>query len=340
MIFMSNVVQISNMQESINVYGSIITYLNRVGQDSENTAITYEKAIRDFFLTTRNKDIEYLNESDLNYSMQDVEAYQTELRKTCKASTVNTKMSAIKKLMDKLDGYGLKVNSKVFDVERYKEYDTVSYDPMSKEEVLKFMDIVSKTRKGEEKALFINVAFVTAFRKESILNLKWSDIEYFKGVWTIKTLGKGNVWDRKKIPQSLFLGLTEYREKIPKRDRIFTLSNTTINGMMKLVRDEIDFGERTIAFHSLKKSSIEETAILTNYDLKAMQAQGNHANVATTLNNYMSAKKFDDMITLDLSEEFDFSILEGLSKEELIGIIKKADRVTQIKLINTAKENV
>ena len=219
---MSNVVQISNMQENINVYGSIVTYLNRVRQESENTAITYEKAIRDFFLTTRNKDIENLSEADLNYTMRDVEAYQTELRKTMKASTVNTKMSAIKKLMDKLDGYGLNVNSKVFDVERYKEYDTVSYDPMTKEEVLKAIEIVSETRKGEEKALFINVAFVTAFRKESILNLKWSDIEYFKGVWTIKTLGKGNVWDRKKIPQSLFLGLTEYREKIPKREKIFT----------------------------------------------------------------------------------------------------------------------
>lgn len=337
---MSNVVQISNMQDNINVYGSIVTYLNRVKQESENTAITYEKAIRDFFLTTRNKDIENLLEVDLNYTMRDVEAYQTELRKTMKASTVNTKMSAIKKLMDKLDGYGLNVNSKVFDVERYKEYDTVSYDPMTKEEVLKAIEIVSKTRKGEEKALFINVAFVTAFRKESILNLKWSDIEYFKGVWTIKTLGKGNVWDRKKIPQSLFLGLTEYREKIPKREKIFTLSNTTINGMMKLIREKIDFGDRVIAFHSLKKTSIEETAILTNYDLKAMQAQGNHANVSTTLNNYMSAKKFEDMITLDLSSEVDFSVLESLSKEELIGIIKNVDRITQLKILNEAKENV
>ena len=337
---MSNVVQISNMQDNINVYGSIVTYLNRVKQESENTAITYEKAIRDFFLTTRNKDIENLSEADLNYTMRDVEAYQTELRKTMKASTVNTKMSAIKKLMDKLDGYGLNVNSKVFDVERYKEYDTVSYDPMTKEEVLKAIEIVSETRKGEEKALFINVAFVTAFRKESILNLKWSDIEYFKGVWTIKTLGKGNVWDRKKIPQSLFLGLTEYREKIPKREKIFTLSNTTINGMMKLIREKIDFGDRVIAFHSLKKTSIEETAILTNYDLKAMQAQGNHANVSTTLNNYMSAKKFEDMITLDLSSEVDFSVLESLSKEELIGIIKNVDRITQLKILNEAKENV
>ena len=337
---MSNVVQISNMQDNINVYGSIVTYLNRVKQESENTAITYEKAIRDFFLTTRNKDIENLSEADLNYTMRDVEAYQTELRKTMKASTVNTKMSAIKKLMDKLDGYGLNVNSKVFDVERYKEYDTVSYDPMTKEEVLKAIEIVSETRKGEEKALFINVAFVTAFRKESILNLKWSDIEYFKGVWTIKTLGKGNVWDRKKIPQSLFLGLTEYREKIPKREKIFTLSNTTINGMMKLIREKIDFGDRVIAFHSLKKTSIEETAILTNYDLKAMQAQGNHANVSTTLNNYMSAKKFEDMITLDLSSEVDFSVLESLSKEELIGIIKNVVRVTQVKILNEAEENV
>ena len=337
---MSNLVQLSNMQDTINVYGSIITYLNRVRQESENTAVTYEKAIRDFFITTRNKKIENLTEPDLKYTMMDVEAYQTELRKTFKASTVNTKMSAIKKLMDKLEGYGLDVNSKVFNVERYKEYDTVSYDPMTKEEVLEAIDIVSKTRKGEEKALFINVAFVTAFRKESILNLKWSDIEYFKGVWTIKTLGKGNVWDRKKIPQSLFLGLTEYREKIDKRDRIFTLSNTTINGMMKLIREKIDFGERNIAFHSLKKTSIEETALITNYDLKAMQAQGNHSNVSTTLNNYMSAKKFEDMIVLDLDSEIDFSLLEGLSKEELIGIIKKTDRVTQIKLINTIKENV
>lgn len=337
---MNNLVQLSTMRKTspVNIYGSLSTYFNRLSQESKNTATTYRKAVEDFFITTRNKSLQEVTEADLDYSMREVEEYQTELRRKFKASTVNTKMTAIKKTISKLEGHGVNVNSKVFEVTRYTEHDTESYDAMTTEEVLKAIELVKTTRKGIEKSLFLSVAFATAFRKESIQNLKWSDLHYKNDYWTIKTLGKGNKWDEKKISGKLHNELMEYKETVDYGDKIFQLSRKTIDGMMNLIRSSIDFGDRNIVFHSLKKSSIEEVGIMTNYDLKAMQAQGNHSNVSTTLNSYLSARKIEDMVVVDPSEKIDISKLNNLSKEELINLIVKADRLTQVKLIKLMEE--
>lgn len=337
---MTNLVQLSAVRENApkNVNGYLQVYFNRLSQESENTVLTYKKAVEDFFLTTRNKKLVELTESDLNYTMSEVESYQTELRKKYKASTVNTKMSAIKKTMDKLEGYGLSVNSKAFDVERYTEHDSLSYDAMTTDEVLKAIQLVKTTRKGMEKALFLKVAFATAFRKESIQNLKWSDIQYEKDYWTIKTLGKGNKWDKKKISNTLYSDLMKFKQTVDYGEKIFKLSRNTIDGMMKLIKENIDFGDRYIVFHSIKKSSIEEVGLLTNYNLKAMQAQGNHSNVTTTLNSYLSAKKIDEMVAVDPTEKIDLSKFEELTKEQLIDLIKKSDRIMQIKLLQMMED--
>lgn len=321
-----------NPREDKNVWGCIKTFLDRIEQNSENTRRTYERAIRDFFYTMRNKKLENLVEEDLIFTKPQIETYQVSLRNKFKSTTVNNRISALKKCYTKLEDYGFEVKASWFVLDRYKEYDKESYDRMTHEEVIQVINLVSKTRKGFEKGLLVRLAYATAFRKESLLEMKWNDIVNREGIWFVKTLGKGNEWDYKKISNDLYTELMKQRNLIG-GEKIFQLTKKTVNKMMNYIRENINFGDRVITFHSLKKSSINEVALITNYDLKAMQRQGNHANVTTTLNDYMAEKSLDDLVIVDINYHVPVEKFDELSKEELVNLIKSADRSIQIKLL-------
>lgn len=328
-----NVVQFNPKPDNDkNVWACMKTFLDRIEQNSPNTKETYERAIRDFFMTMRNKEVENLVEDDLIFTKPQVETYQVNLRKSFKSTTVNTKISAIKKCYTKLEDYGFDVKASWFDLERYDEYDKESYDPMTHEEIIKAINLVSTTRKGFEKGLMIRVAYATAFRKESIQNLTWKDIVNREGIWFLKTLGKGNKWSYKKISNDLYDELMKQKELVG-GDKIFQLTDKTIRKMLDYIRKNIDFSDRKITFHSLKKSSINEVALITNYDLKAMQQQGDHANITTTLNDYMAKKNLDDLVIVDINYHVPVEEFENMSKEELINMLKSTDRSIQIKLL-------
>lgn len=320
-----------------NVFDSISMFLDSVGIESDNTKITYETAIRDFFKNTRNKELEFLTEDDLHFTYLEVEQYRHSLIGNYKNATINTKMVAVKKLYDKLNRYGIVVDNSVFNLDKLKEYDTESYDMMSIEEVNKAMDIVSKTRNGYEKKLLIKLAFSTAFRKTVLLNLTWENIYESKGHYYIKTLGKGNKWSIKRIDEDLYKELMTHKQ-LTHRKNVFNLSTSTVQRMMDKINQEMDFGKRRITFHSFKKASIEEMGIQTDFDIKAMQRHGDHSDVSTTLNIYVAQKDVENMPTLSTEvKNIDISPLLELTKEEIIGIIDSVDRETKMKIMNKLK---
>lgn len=318
-----------------NVWGCLSTYLTRTSQNSENTRIAYERAIRDFFLKMRNKDIEHLTEEDLIFTKPQVERYQVELRESMKSTTVNMKMSALKKTYMKFEDYGFNVKSSWFDVDRYSEHDKETYDPMTIEEVRESIEVLKKTRKGDEKGLFIEMAFVTGFRKESVRSMKFNDIKEIDGEWVVQVLDKGNKKSSSKLTNEFYERIIDFKNKYEKEpnERIFKLTNKTIGRMMNDIRENIDFGDRRIVFHSFKKASIEEVALRTNNDLKAMQAQGHHASIQTTLDHYMSNKKIEDMTAVDMRFEPPVDEFENMSKEDLINMLKDSPRDIQVKLL-------
>ena len=330
----ANVIQFNSAQDK-NVWTCISTFFSRIEQNSKNTRVSYERSVRDFFEVTRGKSLEQLTEADLIFTKAEVERYQTRIKEQYKGTTVNNKMSAIKKVYSKLEDNEFDVRASWFDVDRYSEHEKVGYDPMTFEEVVKAVELVSGTRKGTEKALFIEMAFATGFRKESLKKVRFVDIYEHKGDWVIETLDKGNKKNFSKLSDELYDKIKKFQEeeRKSKNDAIFQLTNKTIRGMMDYVRENIDFGRRNITFHSLKKASIEEVAIKTGYDLKAMQAQGNHSNIATTLNHYMSKKSVEDMIVVDLNYAPPVKEFEDMSKDELVEMLKKAPRDIQVKLL-------
>lgn len=330
----NNIIDFGNKNSVIG--SDIRSFLDIVSVDSENTYKTYFTAINDFFLETRGKKIDFVREADLNYDLREIENYKLNLLKKYKSTTVNTKMTAIKNLMKKLKQYGLDVNVSVFDFKRLKQCDKISYDPLSLEEIKQIINLVSTTNLGKQKSLLIEMAFVTAFRKESLLSLNWNDLEYFNGYYTIKTIGKGKKNDIKKIPKNLYDKLIEYKNSSDSESdsKIFTMSSKTVDRMMLFINSNMNFGNRNITFHSFKKSAVEETAIVTSGDVKMMQKIANHSDATTTLNSYMSTKNLDDLIVLDLDRETGIEKIKDLSKDELINLIFSMDRETQMKIMN------
>lgn len=324
-----------NPKEDKNVYECISIFLDRIGQESIHTRKTYERAIKDFFLVMRNRELHQLVEADLIFQKHQIKRYQINLRKQNKTMTVNTKIAALKKCYSEFEDFGFDVSQSWFDLTKYKEYDRTSYDPLTHEEMIEVLALVGKTRKGFEKGLLIRLAFATAFRRSSLLELKWTDIYSENGVWFVKALGKGNEWDTKKISNELYNDLMKQKELVG-GTKIFRLQKKTIDKMMSYIRENMDFGERCITFHSFKKSSINEVALLTNYDVKAMQQQGNHASPTTAIKDYMSKKKKDEMVVVDIDFQVPIDRIEELSHEELIQLIKNTDRNTQIKLLQAA----
>lgn len=328
---LGNVVQLNN-NNAKNVYSVIHTFLLRKGQDSENTKKTYERHIRDFFRTMRNKELEELVEYDLVFSKEQTEAYQVALKEQYKGTTVNNAITAIKECYEKLEDNGFEVSSNWFKLDRYDGHDKESYDTLTHEEVLEIIDLVSKTRKGKEKSLLVRLAYATAFRKESLLTMKWNQIINIEGQWYAKVIGKGNKLSHKKISDDLYNELMAFKEETG-RDKVFQLTEKTVQKMMNYIRANMDFGDRKIVFHSFKKASINEVNIITGGDIKAMQQHGDHSTVSTTLNDYLAKKKLEDLVEVDVNTKLPLETLDSLSKDELVDIIKGIDRNTQIKIL-------
>lgn len=322
--------------ESEEIYDAINTFLERIKQNSENSARNYLSHIKQFFKITRNKELKHLTYVDLMFTLQEVEKYQVALRDKYKTSTVNAKMSAVKELFKKLDAYGFNIDPKAFGVDSYKVYDSDKWDSFTKEEVDSLIPVVRNSHRGEEKVLVIRIACETAFRSASIRSLTRKDIGVKNGVYYLETLGKGNKKDIKKITESLYTDLLKNWEK-NESDRLIELNHNHIQDMMNLITDTFDFGDRNIVFHSFKKTSLNEMWERTGGNIKATQYHGAHSSSKTTMDNYLQDTNFDNSIVLDWNDEPNLDVLANLSKEALLEVISSLDRSTQFKLVKFAE---
>lgn len=326
-------------ENDINVYDYIETFLNYVGKESQNTQKAYKNALEAFFEDTRGKYLTEIQKSDLGYNLIDLERYQTGLMKKYKSSTINNRMVIINNFMKKMRLYGLEIDVEPFEqVKRLKEGSSQGADALTKEEVESIQQFALSQDKGREKYLFVGIAFATAFRKESIIKLKYSDVYRQGSHYLITTMGKGNKRDTKKLTPGLYQEIQEHKGNKSDSDSILDVSVRTMERFMDKVKKHFDFGNRNISIHSFKKSSIMEVALLTNNDVKAMQRQANHSSAKTTMDSYAKYKDIEDMVIVDSHHEFDLSVLETLTKEQLIDIITKSTRPTQHEIVEKAKE--
>lgn len=313
-------------QENANILDSFHLMIDTMKLRSVNTAINYESWIRTFFMDTRSKKLEDLSYTDLKFNKADIKRYQIEMfNKKLKSSTISTRLSAMKKLYIALEDDGIPVNANIFDIEIINKKDTQKYDSLSVEEVIDIVDYVSTKRNGDQKSLLIELAFSTSFRLKSLLTLTKKSFYIQNNLYLVKVIGKGNKPDIKQIDHDLYYKALSISDE----EKIFTLGERSIVRMMEEIRNHFDFGNRNIVFHSLKKAGIEYRGELTGFNVKAMQRQGNHSNASTTLNNYVKDYDIEELIPIDIHSTIDTSIIEDVSHNQLLQVIKELDMKTQ-----------
>lgn len=328
------------------IYEIIFAFLN---DQTPKTSKAYERDIRSFFRYRCNKDIEQLTRSDLNITHAEMQAYKNHLKQSNADVTVNRKLSVIRQLYKTLkqsipnftNDLGIDLISSV-NVKGIRRAKANSYGHITYEEYLAILNAVEKQYKGEQKRLFIEVAFWTSFRLNAMRSIKWRDIAFEPkdNIYIITVTDKGNEERAKGIPVELYNRLHAARwneyDTQGLNALVFSLVENTIGKMIEDACEAvgIDHEGRNIVFHSIRKLGITMTYEITG-DLKAASEQGDHKDVNNTRDFYIPrGKKADSPL---LSTSLDFSIFRNMSKEELLELIEnKIDHTTRVRLYRAA----
>lgn len=322
------------------VWGNIQAWLQKCSNKSKNTAITYEKALRDYFMWLCGKRLEDLQPEDLNVNGTTLIQYQNLLKEQFKGSTVNTKFGAIRSMYKFFEEDYQQINMGAFNkVDRFdEEEDGESYGEIYYDELLQMMELVKNTYKGEEKSLLIEVAVTTSFRKSSLLNLKWSDIVYnpYSNMYEFPTYIKRNK-DIKGLKPEQYERLLKLKER--NKEYVFGLATSTIQNMMDKLKEQLNIHpSRNITFHSFKNIAVNFAARELK-DIDAAQIQGGHKSYATTKKYYIKANRNSaNLPGVQIWEDVDLKKIESLSRDQLLEVIKQTTNGCRREIITLAEK--
>jgi integrase len=338
---MTNVIKLV-VDKQNELYDYLQSYLDYVGKDSINTRKTYASQINVFFKETRSKKVDALTIQDFQFTFKEMTDYFVKIQKELKSKTVATRYNAVKGYFEYLKKNKFTIDMDLFDLDiNNNHYDSEMYEVLDFDEAMTLACAVRNQNNGLEKYLFIQLAIVTSFRLASLLTLKWGDFKKTdSGVNYIRVLGKGNIWDEKSIRQDLYDSLMEYKKTLGDNELVFPHMKNGVNvkRMIDSALVELGWSSRNITFHSFKKAGIEAVKVITNGDIKAMQRQGNHRDVNTTLTNYQKDKsELDSMPSLLIGAEVDFSLIENATQEELVKAIEQGGFKLKMQILNILK---
>ena len=337
-----NVTNLMNKDESNQLYWDITTFLNRKEIDSVSTKENYEAWLREFFIFMCSKDLPTITRDDI-YSIRNVDVirYQAYLTdRGYKAGTINTKLSAVKSLIDFLSRSDEKISLNTFKVDRVKG-EAESYGSLTLEEIDAMLILVREQRNGEEKSLLIELALKTGIRLAALLSLQWSNItkdNESEDLWIVNVIDKGKSIDEKIIVNEFYTRICSLKREEMMDSKIFHLDKKTIQQSMKRLTEELEIDERrNITFHSLKKSGATYIYELTG-DIKKAQDYCNHKNCGTTMNTYIKRKKDRSQSSNLLIGQQNSFDLSKLTKEELLKVVEESGNMTKIKMRNVASK--
>lgn len=313
------------------VYGSIRAFLNKLSLKSQNTALSYERSIRRFFMWHCGTEIEVLKPEQLDITNDKMIAYQYYLANDedldYSNATVNAYTSPIMSLYDHLsrNRYPVRVDDVKLDM--LPNDDGESYGELSVQEAETMAKLSLKQKKGQEKSSLIRMAYTTSFRKGSLLKIKWADIKFDprNQCYLVTGLGKGKKKHTRPISVDLYNEILKIKEQKYYTqytdDFIFHLDDKTILHMMQTLRQEMGFSkDDNIVFHSFRNVAagyIKETG----GSIEEIREQLNHTGYGA-LKHYMHKDKdYANMAGITMNEKIDTNIIGELTREELLQVI-------------------
>lgn len=280
-----NVVKLDNTQ----IYDQIEKYLTKHSYKSEETERAYRKDIELFFKLIKDKELKYLNEEDIQLTLDDFEDFIDKLYKAedkdgnrlFQNTTINRKIAAIKGVTKYL--YGKKLINDISFLELIDSLPKISkhYGVLESHEVFDLAEwALTERTKGETKRLLILFSYDTCARLDECLSMKWNDIVVKEEVVLISGIGKGNKEFRSTISKDFYNELLKLKKE--DSETVFNLSERRVSDMMARARKHFNIPqEREIVFHSLRKSGASYRFRVTGDILEAKKAL-NHSSLATT----------------------------------------------------------
>ncbi|PLR72226.1 site-specific integrase [Bacillus sp. UMB0728] len=333
-----NVVRLNNNQ----LFDDIEAFLNELEVHSKGTRISYESDIRKFFRTLKNKEIEHLTIDDLTFKKKDIINYRKYLMdNNLSNNTINNKITSVKSMYDFLSSE-YEVNANVFNIKTLKVQSN-PYGSLSQTEAERMAEVAYETERedGYLKKMLILFAIRSSFRKNEILNVKWSDFEEEKGVYKVKTVvGKGQKQNTTAISAKLYNQILELKEMNKGRkwsgdpEIVFQISPAAIDKLMARLRNKMGISkERNVVFHSFRGIAIDFSLSTSNGNITEAAIHANHSSPATTFKHYVNkTKDYTQTPGVRMDQQFDLSFLADVSIEDLKDFIKQSSLKVQMDL--------
>ncbi|MBX0320121.1 tyrosine-type recombinase/integrase [Shouchella clausii] len=330
-------------QPKVNVHDLIDNWLTEA-TISKETKVNYKGDIKDFFYVVKSKELSSLTPQDFQVSLHDFDAYKIHQlnEREVKHSTIKRKVTAVK-------GFLLYVSS------RYPEYNIdTSFFPLIKSlkseaegyatvhvnEVGEIAELASRTRnKGIVKKNLILFAFDSALRLEEILSIKTSDfIDYDSNHYFFSVIGKKNKRNERYVTKKFLHQITEEMGvDLSIEQKLFDISAGTIQRFFKNeLQQDPKFAGRLVVFHSIRGAGLTAHYKL-NGDPALTQEYAKHESFDTTRKYLMIDKNSFSGAYSELNYS-DASVLESLTKEELLDLIKTTDPYIKHKLVRKLKQ--
>jgi site-specific recombinase XerC len=316
-------------------YSHVMLFLNQKRKHSKNTADAYTMYVKEFFMFQFGKVIQNVTWEDLQkISKSKVLSYREYLEsKGNNNNTINQKTASLKKmwlfLLDEKRG----LNDTCFNVELLpvNKNNPNGYGSFTGDEMIDLIEYAKTHKiKGTIKSLFIETSYVTAIRKDCLLNMKWSSFVHQKDkstglemyVFKFHDKGKDEITAISDVLAEKILSLRT--EEMNRNDKIFNVNQDTIADMIRdFCKERKLSNDRNLAIHSIKKASGDRIHAMLN-DITVTAKHLHHTNIQTPYNNYLGKNHnlasqpsyfaFDKECTID--------DLKILSHEDLLSVIE------------------
>lgn len=257
------------------VVADYLSFLKKNLNFSDNTIISYQSDLDDFF--------SYLEKNKINYkniNKEDVTSYLKYLdEKKLSNQTVSRKISCLRSFYNYLEKEKM-VNENIFKNIRNPKIRRKLPNYLSYEELRIIFDSIDDL----EKRLIIEIFYATGCRVSELINIKIQDIDFTKN--TIRIYGKGS---KERI---VYFGeyareyLDKYLRKQEKSKYLFTTKKKekyTVNEVERIIKDIVkNLSIKThVTPHTLRHTFA--THLLNNgADIKSVQELLGHSSLNTT----------------------------------------------------------
>lgn len=347
---MASITNIKNFTQNKEIsLGDAIHLL--LSRKANNTRIAYQKAYNEFTEYLFNKDMldcEWEDIQSIEYA--DVLKYVNTIEQKYSHNTINTRLTAFQFLareLNKIKPYCL--NYSIFNVKTKKKENT-EYGALTYDEIMNLLDYVKSknTPKSMIEYLFFKTMLTTAHRVGSLLDLTWNDIkinnENGTPIAIITVYDKTGTF-KTPIPMELYQELKTQLFNNENNDKVFKITNMSLSKTMKKFCEEynIDQKERKIVVHSIKKTSGDIAYSQSGGNIVKVADHLHHSNIQTTYNYYLGKnEKYEDKLSMNiLSNNLDDNLqnmLNDLSKEDIINILKNCDLYTKNNFMQNAQK--